>query len=333
MLGAEEETVSESNWRNTAYLRGYIYEICIYNFYKSEFNDEVGTIDCGPNMCTQCPVEECLTECEYNEFYIPETGLCGTCLEDCDDGCQRTDNCNTCHDTICGVCPEWVICELCLLNATPSPIECKCDEGYYYNIEQNICDSCDPKCSSCDSKSEQSCDACEPPFMLLPDSRQCETECPTGWENVDNVCESNGVETGCFVFDDITNVWFMDPADSGSVAYGGNLETEEDSDPLIVYRRGAYLNGSTSYITIHNFIFHHTFTIEMWTRINSDGTLFSINTLKQDAEDYLTYDLVNGILKLTYFPENDTGILNLNSVFSAAKWHHPVVCVSWSSES
>ena len=133
-----------------------MFEFCLYNSVIDDFSAEISPESCGDAMCQLCPVEECITECEWNQFYNENTdpASCGECLPECAAGCVREENCNPCVDEHCNECEDREVCTQCILHASGNP--CSCDVGYGYNQEDNTCEQCHEDCETCSGKGQYS---------------------------------------------------------------------------------------------------------------------------------------------------------------------------------
>ncbi|MEE4248243.1 MAG: hypothetical protein V2I33_22875 [Kangiellaceae bacterium] len=60
-FGARDQVTTPSQVQKAAFFNGCMYEFCIDNEYGDDFGPEAGD-DCGTNMCSTCPVEQCLSE-------------------------------------------------------------------------------------------------------------------------------------------------------------------------------------------------------------------------------------------------------------------------------
>jgi len=75
---------------------GFIWEVCIFQTYKTTWDDDIKDTPCPDTNCIVCPEDQCLIDCEITEFY--ENDECSPCREDCTDGCLNEINCNKCFD-------------------------------------------------------------------------------------------------------------------------------------------------------------------------------------------------------------------------------------------
>lgn len=64
---------------------------------------------------------------------------------------------------------------------------------------------------------------------------------------------------------------------------GGSSLVEEGSDPMSIFKRGLWFGGD-DYLTMQNLTLNHSFTLNIWVRIEDDGTLFSITPSEIDTK-------------------------------------------------
>jgi hypothetical protein len=71
ILGAEADITTEGAYIMANHLAAFYWQVCINATYLSEADMTARvTLDaCGTNQCTICPVNECLSNCEIDEFY------------------------------------------------------------------------------------------------------------------------------------------------------------------------------------------------------------------------------------------------------------------------
>ena len=334
LVGAQDNYSASGNFR-TSFLSGYIFEFCIYNSKVTTFIDQIGTDDCGTNYCQLCPSEQCVTECEWNEFQDAITGSCSDCKEECTEGCVRDTDCNTCSDPICDICLDWETCDTCLANGQVSVDgTCECRDTYYYDVETDQCEKCDEACDLCDGAGIYNCSTCADGLYLQPDSAHCASTCPTGWKtSPDRLCvdDPDMPTGGCFVFTGITDTWQMDPA-TGAEIIGGYGTTDPVTDPIPSFERGVFFDGIGRFLSITGYLMNHTNTIEVWIRFSSNSAIFSMNNLEAANDDHLTYFIQTGqSLGASYFPASFS-MADSNSSFTLQKWHYVMYSLIWNKD-
>lgn len=88
---------------------GFIAEVCIHQKVLVDFN-LTEDHDCTEAFdCEICPKQQCLSNCEYDEYVDIETRECGKCEPDCVTGCMRPTDCTNCVDELCETCSLYEI--------------------------------------------------------------------------------------------------------------------------------------------------------------------------------------------------------------------------------
>jgi hypothetical protein len=116
LIGAENNVVSAGSFTKQNFYLGFIWQICVYANYNSQFGPLLG----GPgdlNECNICPSDKDLIDCAWNEYRDPVTFSCDACDPECLQGCQMVEHCNVCIDEQCNDCPQWSDCTDCIENA------------------------------------------------------------------------------------------------------------------------------------------------------------------------------------------------------------------------
>ena len=280
-----------------------MWEICIYNYKKDDFNPDIKDDPCPEgDFCTFCPTDICLIDCEWNQYHNGENdNECTYCPEECTEGCTFGTNCNQCIDRECQDCDRWENCTQCIENADCNcegapefDAECTCDmtpNAYFFEEEQNLCVLCDSNCAVCYGTKIYECEACQDGFAKQIDIDICTADCPSGYTESPNTntCDGDPDLVQCFTFDRIQNDYDLDPY----YLRGGNTAGVEDepSNPFAVYRRGAYFDGVGRYFLLTGFLLNHTFTIKIWAKPQTASNFFTINktpaALPED-EDFFT---------------------------------------------
>ncbi|MEE4247999.1 MAG: hypothetical protein V2I33_21615, partial [Kangiellaceae bacterium] len=81
--------------------------------------------------------------------------------------------------------------------------------------------------------------------------------------------------------------------------FGGEVEGTEVTDPLPIYKRGLYFDG-TKMMTFQNLVFHNTFMLEIWVRPQANGNIFSLNqpvTTGENSENAVNILAENEIIR------------------------------------
>lgn len=214
LMGAENNVLIPGSFVKANYYTGMIWEFCVYATYLDTHDDFIAPPDtCDElNLCVTCPPsDECLIDCDWNEFRDAETLECLPCREDCLEGCQEAAHCNVCEDERCDSCfPAWKDCQACIENAEfrPEP-ECYCMDTYSYDNETNSCVQCHVACDSCEeivngNINNFSCLECAEGYFKIPGTTICMQNCPSGYEpdTEGKVCSgAPPAEISCVTFD------------------------------------------------------------------------------------------------------------------------------------
>ena len=165
----------------------------------------------------------------------------------------------------CADCPPN--CQECL-----EVDECVvCDPGYYL-LYSGECAPCAPECAHCNGDTLHDCIQCAENQFLFPHTSTCTSYCPTGFNKLKNECEE-AIFSVDFVFD---NKQFEIEAGGVQVVSGAQLGMADNSDPLPMYQKGLYFDGNDMMV-LDGLVFNVKFTLGMWIRILSDGTLFELS--------------------------------------------------------
>jgi hypothetical protein len=147
-------------------------------------------------------------------------------------------------------------------------------------------------------ETNDSCTVCSAGNYLQPGTFICLDTCPSGTNGDQGTCTVIQDYRACLTFDE--KYYITEATGTGTpatiTADGGitsSKEVKDASDPLAVYLRGFYFDGTDDYMTIHGLTVSTTFTIEMWVRVDDteSGTLFSINRNSNETpgdEDFVT---------------------------------------------
>ena len=297
---------------------GFIYSIVI-NQNSTSGNDIDVAPSCTEYDCETCPESTCLSHCTHLEYVVPDTRACASCEENCITGCIRGTDCRNCDNELCQSCTEYKNCETCL----PSSIEvddvcvcpedeifshehdiCRechdfcdicaygtldcitCEDGYYIN--QDIqCSQCVDECDLCTDGTNTTCDMCSDGFWRLPETLQCEPNCPSALEQDIELrqCLKESHKSICFVYDEK----LVELTSEGVTIVVGS------GKPLPVYGRGMYFSHDTE-VVLTDLIISTAFTLEFIVRPDeATGQLLSVS-LPDDTSKlsfYLTLASLN----------------------------------------
>ncbi|EGR31614.1 zinc finger lsd1 subclass family protein, putative [Ichthyophthirius multifiliis] len=174
---------------------------CVENCPDTFFGDKTTQMcqQCGPN-CTSCDplnINQCLS-CKGDLFLYE-----GKCIKNCPE--QYFENISL-NNNICDSCDPT--CLSCFGKENNKCISCNgdyyfyknyclrdCPEGTYQKdqINNNICDNCNSKCTECIGPLETECTKCSESLFL--DQTQCISSCPerkykkNGPGNINNICD------------------------------------------------------------------------------------------------------------------------------------------------
>jgi hypothetical protein len=82
------------------------------------------------------------------------------------------------------------------------------------------------------------------------------------------------------VFDGLGTSSYEISGVSGAICSSPTAELSDDPTPI--YQRGVWFDGENDFLLLQNFVFGHTFQIELWTKIYGNSTLFSMNKFRND---------------------------------------------------
>jgi len=247
-----------------------------------------------------------LSHCEFDQC-INENRQCEDCLDECTEGCVRFSDCVVCIVEYCAECHTYNECTICKENATLTEDKtCECNVNFF-PADDNTCQSCDPACKICTDATIESCSECNTGYALIPDTTICkpDTECPSGFVVNDARCEKPVPDevTICFTWDSKT-------IDATDEATGVTVSVSDDTSthPVNSYKRGIWFDGNDS-ITVNNLILNTTFTLELWIRAETDGSLLTITT------DYADFGISERILDMSH-----VGDVYPSTIFTPYTW-------------
>ena len=146
----------------------------------------------------------------------------------------------------------------------------KCVDGHF--LYEKKCIVCDEACTECYGEDFMSCTSCQAGYYLQVGLGICAKQCPTKMMGYYNACVPNN-ESISFTFNS-----------SNYSDKDGDIRLKNTGNLIFYYERGLFLDGE-GYLDLKNLIMHHTFTIEFWVRLDSDGRLFDAEELLLKIED------------------------------------------------
>ena len=282
--------------------QGFVYNVCTHQKVVEVENFDMTTDHaCVPVYdCEFCPKDECLSNCEFDEYLDQETRECGACEPECVTGCMRPTDCSNCLDELCQECNLYDACDQCVPNAHDPEDDgsCTCIENHVYSCEANQCLECPPECESCDpcsffcncksdyfddvdgcTQCDEACAECNGPddtdcpkcktgFVHIPDTLTCRDYCPSAFtKDIENHQCTNPGQV-CFTFDDKT----IELTDSGVTVIN-----DAAVKPISAYERGLYFTTEAE-LSLPALILNTKFTLEFIVRPESHGHLMTILT-------------------------------------------------------
>lgn len=152
---------------------GFLYSFELY-IVTPDINELVLTSNC--DNCIAClPSNECLINCDINEFYNETISQCVECSHNCFSGCRNSDNCNLCIDDNCVSCSNYNMssCIECASNYELANNMCSlCKSSTFYNSQQQNCEDCPNICKKCSSLTD--CFECEINSHLNASTCECD---------------------------------------------------------------------------------------------------------------------------------------------------------------
>ncbi|CAG9335957.1 unnamed protein product [Blepharisma stoltei] len=291
---------------NTNFYTGFLWSINIYNA-DEPLSSMMTSGTCSG--CSFCPIElsnACIPNCDL--LYYPDGSSCTSCQTQCTWGCVRHDkNCNLCQDVICLVCDDYAsTCITCREHAYLSSSACVCYDGYYWNLADEKCDSCDYTCKTCTSSTSGDCIVCASGFYMY--LGWCISKCPDGFIESGSVCLEKDPFIFYLSFDTLEGVVF-DKKRSIPALTGNSTAFYPDYDPfdpLAASYRGFYFNGVSSIMHLPIYpnysspvlSFGYSFTFSMWINIESS---FGMIISKQDNlyKPIFSLQLVSGVVMIS----------------------------------
>lgn len=260
--------------------------------------------------CRTCHCNATLTaagHCECDEGFILDRGFCKRkCHEGCEacdgDGehqCLRCDEFYEMEPGCYGTC-TWCNENECDEDGFPAcgdrgyPIsECDCTTGQWFDGE--FCRRCADGCADCDAAGN--CLTCEAGLFRWAGYDGCWDFCPYGYDVVADLCTARAASFTIYKFnflppEDGCQIWEHRDSTSGSLdfivrVYGGTDEgRDEIEEPFIFADRGAWFDGKYDLMTFELLKLPEVVTHGFWTKVHSDGVLFSAAKTHGDFKGY-----------------------------------------------
>lgn len=125
------------------------------------------------NNCDICLLSgNCLSPCNISMHF--SNNKCENCLEECTSGCRYNGNCSVCADNYCMSCESYEekSCIECSIGYILVDKLCvPCEEGFYYNEENKLCEACKGLCETC--LNSQVCSSCRNFSNLVNEKCEC----------------------------------------------------------------------------------------------------------------------------------------------------------------
>ncbi|OMJ91054.1 hypothetical protein SteCoe_6524 [Stentor coeruleus] len=279
-IGSSSPVLTSSN---VAFI-GFIYSFYCWNYPITDFSAKSSF-----TICSTADEQGCIYNIGINEFFN-ETGVYN-CLSTCKYGCVQGINCNICFSLLCSICPYFDDnCSQCIQNAILTLGKCSCISNRYQLYDS--CEICHPLCSECISGYKNGCTSCSNTIHYLADGI-CMAQCPNGYIISGSVCIKSTSEILSLklynqeVYSTINGLFI-----------GNSISSSIDiNDPLPYQNRGYYFIPS-NYIFGTQVMFYATFSIGLWAKIYSLGTILtyggSIIVESDDSFVYMNIMLDNG---------------------------------------
>ena len=163
---------------------------------------------------------------------------------------------------------------------------------------------------------------------MLADTTVCMEVCPSGFIPNEGQCTGGNEYTITF------NLDYVDGAVPDLFKLTGHSSTDFEYYPMYVADRGLFFSGKT-YIPLKNHVLHHTFTIDMWVRVEDNGNLFSIcRDLYQAPQDQKLLNFRTNFGKNLFFQyaEGRNSIINMSAGdVEYNHWQQVAVSVAWNT--
>ncbi|CAG9335149.1 unnamed protein product [Blepharisma stoltei] len=282
----------------TSFFNGFLWNLKIYNTITTN-----SLVSSSCNGCSLCPIDNsniCLESCLIGKYWNGYS--CDSCLSGCSTvGCVRRDkNCNLCQDIICEICDDYTsTCISCRAHANLVGPSCQCNDGYYWNSGNEICELCNISCKTCTSPNFLDCLTCANGYYMA--SGICGTSCPLGYEKKSGNCIRVQEKMLDLDLNTLSGVIY-DKASSIPVVTGSTKQFYPDyeaDDPIPAYLRGFWFNGQSSILRLPEYsnytsprlVIAPTFTISIW--LNIESSYSAILSKHNISDGYSTLYLIS----------------------------------------
>ncbi|CAG9335140.1 unnamed protein product [Blepharisma stoltei] len=280
---------------------GFLWDLKVYN---APISSSLTLSSC--NGCSLCPIDNsnaCLDSCLINSFW--DGSSCSLCLPACfSHGCVRGDkNCNLCQDVICEICDDYTgTCMTCKTNAALVGSNCQCNEGYYWNSNNEECDLCDTSCKTCTSSTYLDCLTCVDGLDMA--SRICMASCPLGYSKSSSGCVLTKVKIFDLDLNTLEGV-VCDKASSIPAVTGSTKQFYPDyeaDDPIPAYLRGFWFNGLSSILRLPEYssytsprlVISSPFTISIWLNTETpSASILSKHIISDNYQSFYSISLID----------------------------------------
>ena len=313
------------------YLKGYIYQIGVYNAVLSLVEQEILN---DPFFYTQ------LWGCDINEYLEEDVG-CRTCPVGCTKGCIRNDedNCR-CKDIECADCVSFFfysMCQDCTATGNASGVgnPCECNFGYSRDMISQDCqvvencaaDEC-KYCANGTTTFYGGCDICSEGYYLWPDTAACLAYCPSG-----SAMEKDSSACGELDSQVVSSVDFGSGVECGPEVTGfGTFNClGEPWSPAPMMHRGHYFDGINDFIITDQLTLNSQFTISIWLEYESDGAILNLSSYWNTQPERYIYllfvdDSGNKNVKLQFFGYEK----EWTNEFNDSNWN--MLTLTWTSQ-
>ena len=298
------------------YFAGYLFSISVWNTDQSLTGEVSVTCTGGCSVCPSSGI--CTTACGLLQYYF--SGACQGCSISCPFGCVRGNDCNLCSDRLCYQCKDYSAtgCTACVDGASMVNGQCVCTSGTAQSrFNGNLyCDTvCVSACATCFSVRNGDCITCSEGYYFT--QGLCLPNCQVGYSESQGLCanvQANQMVVH-YVFDMIIN----DQPDrvNGRIAFMGSTSNYtynyDPNDPIPVYQRGIYFQGSAKYAQLppniadnSAIILGNQHSIKMWLKPSNQNTGSCVLTKETKSNKYLhlTIDSSTNIPTISYLVTN-----------------------------
>jgi hypothetical protein len=184
--------MTRSSTGTELHMWGFMYSLTLANNAHTDYATNDKTSTCSDGTCSICSEDRdtCFHSTDTLNAYWDgtENQACVGCIAG--EGCVRSEDCNLCHDRICKTCFNFdsdSACTECKTNAGDSGTDpCACNTGFFFNEDNDTCDTCNANCETCESFQDggyKFCPTCNTGFYKQrssADIKTCLNFCPTG---------------------------------------------------------------------------------------------------------------------------------------------------------